>query len=97
MNDGLSDRQSQTSALGFAGTILSDTEKSLEDPGNMLVRDFDSLIMEPNQNVALRAQRDAQPGTGRGVFESVIDEDQKELAQKRRVTRVANIKKNART
>src|SRR5262249_11160203 len=57
MDDRLSNRQSQTAALGFGGR--RGTEKSLEDVRQVFLCDADALILKRNPYVHFLGQRDA--------------------------------------
>ena len=81
LNDGLGNRQSKTTALGFNRAGLSDTKKSLKDAGKVLFGDADSLIVKLDPNVRAGGEGDPQSSAGRRVFNRIVNEDQEELPQ----------------
>src|SRR5881628_2269706 len=69
--------------MAFAGG--SGAKESLEDPRKIFFGDSDSLILETNPHIIMLSERDSYFRPWRGVLDGVIQKNQKQLAQKRRI------------
>ena len=77
-NDSLCNRQTQSTALRFAGWRGS--EKSLVYSWKVFFGDSDTLILEADTNIILLRESDFDFRTRRRILDCIVEEDQKELA-----------------
>src|SRR5579885_2484947 len=79
--NGLRDGETEAAALGFA---VAAAVEALEDPRQFIRGNTGSLILKANTDaVGVARQQHANGAAGRGVFDRVVEEDQKELPQQR--------------
>ena len=71
---------------------FGDPEEPFEDPQLMFLRDADALVLKLNPHFLAGGKTDLEPRTRWRVFNCIVDEDKKQLPQKRRVTIEQNIR-----
>src|SRR5438093_12619931 len=69
--------------MAFAGR--SSAKESLEDARKIFFGDPNSFVLETNPHITVFGERDVHPRPSRGVLDGVIQKNQEQLAQKRRI------------
>src|SRR5213593_2156080 len=69
--------------MAFAGR--SSAKESLEDARKIFFGDSNSFVLETNPHIIIFGERDTHSRAWRGVLDGVIQKNQEQLAQKRRI------------